>query len=635
MIHAQGAGAALAVADLPGGDQRAGREGETILRVIEAVSKAATVKGAIAATLQVMREREGWIYAAFLRRDAVDGLLKCALDSGIVADEFREKTRAARFSEGEALSGRAWRAGDLVFVEDFGAVPEFARAPVARLAGVRAAACVPMFVNGEIVGTLEFYASTVRAMPPEEADTLRKVAHLVAGGIARVELSRFASMIRNSPVHTLSADKELVIQYINPSAHACLVQLEEYLTVSPDQLLGQSADVLHADLRAMRETMMDPKRLPQSLQLMLGPETLDVQVHPTFDASDQFLGPMITWTVITPRLEAERAVQESVERERRQAADLQAKVDQILTVVREAAHGDLTRPVTVRGTDAIGQLGEGLAELLAGFRGEVSRIGEHAGTVASATEELSAVNRSLTAAADQTLAEVAIVSDLAGGVSRNVQAVALGTEEMGDSIREIARNALSAAQVAGRAVQVAERADGTVAKLGQSSLEIGKVIKVITSIAQQTNLLALNATIEAARAGQAGKGFAVVANEVKELAKETARATEEIGRKIEAIQTDTGQAVNAIREIGEIIAEINGIQTSIAGAVEEQTLTTNEMGRSAGEAARGSGAIATGMTTLAQAATGTRQGVGDSQRATDDLARLAEQLHALVGKFKC
>ncbi|MEO1339351.1 MAG: methyl-accepting chemotaxis protein, partial [Myxococcota bacterium] len=161
-------------------------------------------------------------------------------------------------------------------------------------------------------------------------------------------------------------------------------------------------------------------------------------------------------------------------------------------------------------------------------------------------------------------------------------------------------------------------------------IEIGKVIKVITSIAQQTNLLALNATIEAARAGEAGKGFAVVANEVKELAKETAKATEDISRKIEAIQSDTRSAVNAIQEIGSIIHQINDFQNSIASAVEEQTATTNEISRSVGEAAKGSNEIAQNITSVATAAESTSKATAKARDSVAELNRVRSELDRIT-----
>jgi methyl-accepting chemotaxis protein len=169
--------------------------------------------------------------------------------------------------------------------------------------------------------------------------------------------------------------------------------------------------------------------------------------------------------------------------------------------------------------------------------------------------------------------------------------------------------------------------------LGASSQEIGNVVKVITSIAEQTNLLALNATIEAARAGEAGKGFAVVANEVKELAQETARATEDIARRVEAIQADTGGAVGAIGEISTIIGSINDYQLTIASAVEEQTATTNEMSRNVAEAATGSGEIAANITGVASASSSTTEAVTQARGAIDDMARMAAELHTQVARF--
>ncbi|MGV3515551.1 MAG: methyl-accepting chemotaxis protein [Luteitalea sp.] len=264
----------------------------------------------------------------------------------------------------------------------------------------------------------------------------------------------------------------------------------------------------------------------------------------------------------------------------------------------------------------------------------LEQISAHADTLASSAEELTATATQMGANAEETSAQANVVSAASEQVSRNVQTVATGTEEMGASIREIAKNAADAAKVAAQAVRVADTTNTTVGKLGDSSAEIGKVIKVITSIAQQTNLLALNATIEAARAGEAGKGFAVVANEVKELAKETAKATEDISQKIEAIQGDTRGATQAIAEISAIINQINDISGTIASAVEEQTATANEISRNVAEAARGTVEIAENITGVAQAARSTSDGASDSQSASGGLARLASELQQLVSGFK-
>jgi methyl-accepting chemotaxis protein len=255
-------------------------------------------------------------------------------------------------------------------------------------------------------------------------------------------------------------------------------------------------------------------------------------------------------------------------------------------------------------------------------------------TLASSAQELTAVSQQMAANSEETATQASVVSAAAEQVSRNVGTVASAAEEMGASIKEIAKSTNEAARVATSAVKVAEKTNATVSKLGESSVEIGNVIKVITSIAQQTNLLALNATIEAARAGEAGKGFAVVANEVKELAKQTAKATEDIGRKIEAIQADTKGAVDAIAQIGNIIGQINDIQSTIASAVEEQTATTAEISRNVNEAALGSREIAQNVMGVAQAARSTTEGAANTKSSADELSRMAAELQSLVTKLQ-
>jgi methyl-accepting chemotaxis protein len=288
---------------------------------------------------------------------------------------------------------------------------------------------------------------------------------------------------------------------------------------------------------------------------------------------------------------------------RKVTRDVAGPAGRIATVADSMAQGDLTRRTGLSGGGEISRAGTALdtaIEAVATLVGSVSRTAERTdGTVGSLRVATSDGAR----AAQDTSAQVGVVAAAAEQVSRTVQTVAAGAEQMGASIREIAQNAAQAAKVAAQATTEVQATTEQVSRLGRSSQEIGDVVKVITSIAEQTNLLALNATIEAARAGDAGKGFAVVAGEVKELATETARATEDIARRVEAIQADTDGAVAAIDQIARIITQINDYQLTIASAVEEQTATTTEMSRGVAEAATSAGEIATSITAVAAAAT--------------------------------
>ena len=485
-------------------------DANALSKTLAVLGSSSTREEAIQETLDAVRAEFGWAYGSYWAIDSSDGLLHFAAESGDAGPEFRAVTLAATFAEGVGLSGRAWRSRDLFFTPDLGEMTDCVRAPVAQKVGVKSGLCFPVIVEGQVIGTMDFFMLETITPSAQRLDTLRNVGRLVSQAFARI-------------------------------------------------------------------------------------------------------------------------TKESAERE--QAAEMAAKVELVLDVVRAAAEGDLTREMTVSGDDAVGQLAGGLSSLLSTLRESMSTIGQTADALGVAAEQLTILSQGMGDGASITSDKAASASSSSSEVSASIQTVASAAEEMTASIREIAQNATEAASVATGAVGVASQAQDTVASLGESSAEIGQVIKVITSIAQQTNLLALNATIEAARAGDAGKGFAVVANEVKELAKETAKATEDIGRKIEAIQGDTSGAVSAISEISEVIGRINDIQTTIASAVEEQTATTNEIARSVTEAAGGANGITDDISQVASAADDTRQGAQNTLQSATELSTMAAELKAQVGRF--
>jgi methyl-accepting chemotaxis protein len=369
-------------------------------------------------------------------------------------------------------------------------------------------------------------------------------------------------MLEQLPTAVMVADPraEFRITYANAETRRLLSRLEGILGTRADALVGQRADVLHRDPARVRAILADPANLPHAARIMLGPETIALRVSALTDKAGGYVGAMLTWTVVTAQA--------------RMADDFEASVGKVARSVAAAAEG-------MKAT------AEALSEV-------ASDTGKRAVAVAAATEQ----------------------------ASTNVQTVAASAEELAASVQEISRQVAESAAIASRAASEAEATDGTVKGLAEAAARIGDVVRLISDIAGQTNLLALNATIEAARAGEAGKGFAVVASEVKNLASQTAKATEEIAAQIAAMQGATAAAVGAIRSIGETIGRMNTIAVSIAAAVEQQGAATAEIARSVQQAAVGTAEVSANIGGVTQAV----------DHAGGQAAQVLEAAHALSGE---
>jgi methyl-accepting chemotaxis protein len=647
---------------------------EAVVDVMRAVGRATTASDAAVMALEIVKGAFGWTYGAYWTVDSKERVLRFGADCGAADEALARSAAEGRFREGQGILGRAWRQRDIVLVDEIGG--DCPRGAAAKRAGMRTAMAFPVQCEGQVVGVFEFFAQASLSASRQRAETLRHVAAFVSSVMERLRameamegaradaeaLTRAtAAASKRVAPETAAAD---VLEAVRTAfgwayaaywkvdaAQGAMVASVESGHVSEEHrqavaaarcregegIVGrawQKRDVVSSiDLAQLGDCAVAASRGGMR-SAVAAPVMGDNGVTGVVELVSHEAAPVSPARAETLRAigrllaVATRGVQRAED-----DIEMREKVGAILRVVNAAAKGDLTQSVSVGAEGAIGQMGQGLDKFFADLRSSITAIAMSADSLGASSSELTAVSQQMAANAEETSAQATVVSAASEQVNTSIQTVATGVEEMNASIREIAKNATEAARVATSAVKVAETTNSTVAKLGESSGEIGKVIKVITSIAQQTNLLALNATIEAARAGEAGKGFAVVANEVKELAKETARATEDISQKIEAIQSDTRGALAAIGQIGAIINKINDIQNTIAGAVEEQTATTNEMSRNVTEAARGSAEIAQNIGGVASAAQNTSEGASNTQRAAAELARVAAGLQKLVAQF--
>lgn len=331
----------------------------------------------------------------------------------------------------------------------------------------------------------------------------------------------------------------------------------------------------------------------------------------------------------------QHALQQSAAADRERLAEqLQIRVDRLLEAIKAISQGDLERVIDVDGDDVAGQMGQALERLAGELRHAMLEMSSNASSLTQAADGLHTLSDNMRVGVQTNVAAVVRATELTDEVAEGVSRVASATEQMSSSIKAISHSTVDAEKVAQEAVTLSQDTDCTMKKLAESSSGIGSVVKVITSIAEQTNLLALNATIEAARAGEAGKGFAVVANEVKELAKETAQATQQIDSKIAEIQADTETAVDANNSISQIIDSICEIQASITIAVEKQSVTTQEITQSIAQTSSNTNAISKIINGVASKAKTNQAGVEKVNQASNDLAAMAVGLENLVARFR-
>ncbi|TNM67924.1 GAF domain-containing protein [Streptomyces sp. NP160] len=488
-----------------------------VVEVVRAVAAASTSEAAVSAALEAVRTQFGWVYGSYWRVEGKGSAaeLRFVQESGATSEEFRQVTRSASFCEGVGLSGRAWKARDLVFIKDIGELTDCVRAPVAQRSGVRSGVCFPVVEAGQVVGTMDFFTDATLDPAPRRLDVLRSIGVLVSQALERTrESERQAKAAQD--VEAVNAVLRELSKADDPAAAVRFA-----LDTICSGFGWNYGSFWKLDERG------DALRFSQEVG-QVGEEFRRVTMSASFARGVGVAGR--TWA----------------------ARDLLFVEDlaQVTDCVRApAARGAGVKsgvciPIVVEG-DVVGTMDFFATRTLVMSASRESALRNTGFLLGQALERIASRERLTTAG-----------------------------RELVVSIEEVERNVLAAGSVAERGRTLTEEANAEVAGLGESSTRISQVVSTIQAIASQTNLLALNATIEAARAGEAGKGFAVVAGEVKELANGTAKATTEVDERVRLIQEQVQDVISRLSAITTVVDEINETQNVIAGVLTEQVAVT-------------------------------------------------------------
>jgi methyl-accepting chemotaxis protein len=299
---------------------------QAMVDTISAIVRAETIDDIVRAALDNIRKEFGWAYASYWTIDPVENVLVFSLESGRVDNEFQRLTRTAQFHEGEGLNGRSWRLRDLVHVSDLGELNDCCRAPLARRAGIATAVALPIMRDGQVIGTLDFFATQTVEISPARISALRTIGQLASDKVSKLakqgDLNRIKQMVENAPVNLLYADLDLKVQYMNRKAEETLKRLEAHLPLKVAQMVGHSIDIFHKAPEHQQRILADPRNLPRTAIINVGPEIFELNISAMLDSNGRYSGPMITWEVVTKKVETEK-------REAETAADIRA-VNQLL-----------------------------------------------------------------------------------------------------------------------------------------------------------------------------------------------------------------------------------------------------------------------------------------------------------------